>query len=79
MILFRAEFADLPHRMHGQVANGKAPHLFDLDRHYPPEARENITLPTVYSLLTADEALTRSCWKPTDQNERARTGTGEKM
>lgn len=73
--MFYAEFADLPHRMHGRVAMGKEPHRLDLDSLFPPAVREKITLPTLYSLVTADEALSRSGWKPADPDARARTGT----
>ncbi len=69
------DVSDLPARVAGLVPTGVGqPHLFDVDSVVSSKDRRRMDDFIVFALAAASEAVEDSGWKPTDEEERERTG-----
>ncbi|MBM3482819.1 MAG: beta-ketoacyl-ACP synthase II [Alphaproteobacteria bacterium] len=65
---------DLPAKIAGQVPRGAAPHEFRPDEWVPPKDQRRMDDFIIFALAAAVQAVEDSGWKPTDDENRERTG-----
>jgi 3-oxoacyl-[acyl-carrier-protein] synthase II len=68
------DVSDLPARIACQVPLGEELPSFDADRWVPPKEQRRVDDFIIFGLAAAEQAVSDAGWKPTDEEEKLRTG-----